>query len=810
MKRFISIIILTMGFMASVSAYDFSAVSPSGHTLYYTISNGGVVVTYPQYTNGNDVYGSYPKPTGALVIPDSVTYNGTTYAVTSIGQAAFYWCDSLTSVTIGNRVVSVSRLAFYRCTNLTSVSIGTGVTVIDYYAFGLCSNLSSIAIPDNVATIGEFAFSGCELHFLTLGNGVTTIGSGAFSSSLLRTLSIPASVISIGRRAFTAFGDYNSGVSTSIAVASGNTVYDSRGNCNAIIETATNRLILGCETTVIPSTVTSIAPYAFNGSQITSLPAIPSSITIIDTAVFLNCPSLSNVVIPNHITSIGPGAFQQCYLLSSLHIGRAVSNIAAGTFSMSNERLSSITVDSLNTVYDSRNNCNAIIYSSTDSLVLACANTTIPTGITHIAPWAFEGLNISSISIPNTVVSIGQGAFSQCILLDSVVIPSSVTSLEPSLFSGCTGLTNIVISSSVTTIGARAFYGCAGLTSVSIPSSVTTIGGMAFCNSGLGSVSIPSSVTSIGESAFNDCSGLTSISVNVANPVYDSRCNCNALIETATNTLLTGCRNTIIPEGITTLGTAAFSECTYLTTITLPQSLTAIGIRAFNCDDRGSMLASITSLAIVPPALDPTDDRPFGGIADTIPIYVPQGTAAAYATAWPYFHNFIETQPNYAVTVSSSDSTLGRVYCERGCGNTTATLYAIPEFGCNFLHWNDSNTTNPRTVTLTADTTFIAYFSIHTVSPVHDTIYIRDTVYDTVYVGIYDAEEASNVLLYSNGSQIVVEGASGMPVRLYDGVGRLIATKEDVGSYLCFDVPVTGTYLVRIGNLAARRIVVIR
>ena len=160
-----------------------------------------------------------------------------------------------------------------------------------------------------------------------------------------------------------------------------------------------------------------------------------------------------------------------------------------------------------------------------------------------------------------------------------------VTSIGEDAFAGCSGLTSVTIPNSVTSIGDRAFAWCEGLTSITIPNSVTSIGERAFRDcSALTSVTIPNSVTSIGEDAFYGCSSLASIVVEQGNVKYDSRDNCNAIIETASNTLISGCQNTTIPNSVTNIGKEAFEGCKGLTSITIPNSVTSIGKEAFyNC-----------------------------------------------------------------------------------------------------------------------------------------------------------------------------------------------------------------------------------
>ena len=349
------------------SAHDIEVANADGVTIYYNYKNNSteLAVTYrgSSYDSHDNEY------SGNVVIPETVTYNGKTYSVTSIEYRAFGDCTGLTEVTIPNSVTSIGDDAFRGCTGLTEVTIPNSVTFIGSSAFGDCTGL------------------------------------------------------------------------TSIEVESGNTKYDSRDNCNAIIETSTNSLVCGCKNTIIPNSVTSIGNGAFYG-----------------------CTGLTSVTIGNSVTSIGSSAFSGCKGLTEV---------------------------------------------------------TIPNSVTYIGYYAFlDCTGLTEVTIPNSVTSIGRGAFRDCTGLTEVTIPNSVTSIGGAAFYGCIGLTSVTIPNSVTSIDFWAFYGCTGLTSVTIPNSVTSIGHEAFRDcTGLTEVNIPNSVTSIGSSAFEGCTGLTAVTVGWTTPI---------------------------------------------------------------------------------------------------------------------------------------------------------------------------------------------------------------------------------------------------------------------------------------------------
>ena len=456
--------------------------------------------------------------------------------VTSIGDYAFDGCSGLTSITIPNNVTSIGRSTFNSCTGLTSVTIPDGVASIGDYAFYKCTGLTSITIPNSVAVIGDWAFYGCSgLTSITIPNSVTSIGYSAFYGCTgLTSITIPHSVTSIGGSAFSGCSELSS------------IDFPNASNCD-----------IGSNVFYNTKWFENVGDYdyVYFGDCLYRYKGIGKTATIkngtkkIWSGAFLDCSSLTSVTIPNSVTSIGDAAFSSCTGLTSITIPNSVTSIGERAFYY----------------------CTSL------------TSVSIPDNITSIGDEAFdEYSSITSSNTPNNVLSIGKFAFGYCYNLISIDIPSRATSIGTSAFWECYSLSSITIPN-MTSIGRCAFTWCASLTSINISNCVTTIEGSAFQNCvGLTSITIPKNVTNIESTPFNGCTGLTSIKVEEGNAYYDSRDNCNAIINKSNNELIAGCRNTIIPNSVTSIGTWAFSRCTGLTSITIPNSVKTIDKSAFN------------------------------------------------------------------------------------------------------------------------------------------------------------------------------------------------------------------------------------
>lgn len=411
MRKLFSLILFLILFSAQLLAYDAEVGG-----IYYNFSGDEAEVTYKAENAG----GNY---SGNIIIPESFIYEGRTYYVTGIGNNAFQGSAMLNSVIIPVSVLRIGDWAFCECSGLTSIKLPEEVSYIGVGAFEGCSSISSINIPGGVTSISDQVFFGCSsLLSVTIPEGVTTIGKNSFYGCRnLTSVTIPENVTSI---AFGAFRDCENISTFDIPDNLSQIGYDAfRGT--SWFENQEDGMVYAGK-----------VAYKYKGKM----------------------PEGTQVCIKEGTTGISQDAFNSCDGLISVSIPRSVTYIAYSIL-YNCPKIVSMNVEQGNSVYDSRNSCNAIIETGTNILIAGCRNTIIPEGILRIGDGAFwHTSSLASIAIPESVKSIGSRAFSGCRGLEFIAIPDSVTSIETEAFSETRSLKSICIGSGVTSIGASAFY----------------------------------------------------------------------------------------------------------------------------------------------------------------------------------------------------------------------------------------------------------------------------------------------------------------------------------------------------------------
>lgn len=554
--------------LSPVNAY--AADQQSGDYVYTVLSNGTAKIT--EYKG---------RTTADLKIPS--TLGGK--KVTAIGTSAFFGKYELKSVTVPTGVTSIGRLAFGDCYNIKTVSLPRGLKTIGDNAFNNCSDLASPHIPSTVTSVGEGVFSATafdtadnytnkalyldgwllsgssddmsELKSYSITAGTKGIASYAFpGTETLTTVTLPASLHYIGTGAFK---DCSS-LST-IKLTSGNSYLAVQDNVlyNAA-KTCVYLFPRGKKSTsyTAPSTLTTVAPWAFYSSETLQSVSLPNSVTKIGDYAFDFCGELTTAPLPSSLTSIGVCCFRYCTKLQNVTIPSGVTKIPESTF----QTCSSLTEMPLHS------------------------------NIKSIGNEAFSGCeNLKSITIPDSVTVIGESAFKDCTNLSQVRLPATLKEIKEYTFDTCEALKSITLPETLTIIRFSAFGG-SGLESIYIPDSVTEIEESAFQYSQLVTVRLPEGLTAIRAHSFD---GLPLENVNIPSTVEVIETEAFGGAHFTTIDLPAGlkeihpeafsyCRQLTsikIPDGVTRIEQDTFKECNYLTSVTLPKNLQRIEGWAF-------------------------------------------------------------------------------------------------------------------------------------------------------------------------------------------------------------------------------------
>ncbi len=600
--------------------------------------------------------------------------------VTKIGAGAFKGLSLLSKVSLPDTLLSVGNDAFYGCNALQETTQGSfaylgnaknpylylnrtldgadepsdiaeNCRVIGPYVFTRYgSALKSVRLPDSLLSICDGAFSTTALSSVTLPSTLKWVGQSAFFATNLTSIEIPASLCHIAPMAFPTPS------LTSIQVDARNPVYDSRDNCNAIIEKKTDTLILGCLGSSLPSSIKAIGDYAFRECAGLSRLSWPEGLLSIGDFAFVNCGSLADAYLPLTVTSIGDYAFYRS-AITSLRLGDALTHVGRLAFAMT-PSLYRRTEGSL-TYLGNADNHYVLLEGSSSTRI---TDLSISPSCRVIADYALESFALpETLTLPDSIIAIGKGAFNSCTGIKAISLPSALTSIPSEAFSHT------------------------ALSSVSFPASLASIGDNAFNHCGyLTSLHIPASLTHISNSAFRDCYSLSSVSVAKENPVYDSRDNCNAIIEKETNTLVVGSSSTAIPSSVTAIGPIAFDGRARLRSITLPEGLRAIGAGAFNgcsaltsinipsgVEEIGgsafSQCAQLKNLAL-PSSLRYLGSSAFSLCSALTAMRIPSGTQFVGETCFNYCQNLQELHIPSSVTHVGANVLLSvnnaTVYCQ--------------------------------------------------------------------------------------------------------------------------------------------------
>ena len=648
--------------------------------------------------------------------------------LTEIGYSAFF-NTSLTSIVIPKTVTTLSGDAF-NVPTLNSIQVEEGNP--NYYSQNnaiyekatgkLVRGCRASGIPEGVTEIGNAAFRDADLEKIILPKSLKKFGKQSFcDNEKIKDIYIPASIEEIGERVFDGCN------LQTITVDNDNPVFDSRDNCNAIIETATNTLLQASNgTSVIPATVTGLANGAFARLNIKSID-IPQTVTnygmvlfdYSETSIFhvhypepIEIPEnafnlIENGQVANLIRQnarlivpdgtkakyaaatgwkvFGMGSYKiieeseynasRQYTVTVTEAGTLETTLTQDTKDIVEELtvkgpingrdlqclkgmcgqygvLTSINLSDA-TIVEGEGTTANVLPEGAFQTTMALQHIVLPKNLTAIGNFAFQDSGIEELVLPATVKELGRDIFYYARNLKALSVEEGNTVfhspnhcnaiIEKATNTLRIGCANTVIPETVEALGDMAFSGKPGLKEIQIPASVKSIGWAAFwADTELETVHLSSSITDFNESPFGGCERISSLVIDAKNAKYDSRNNCNAIIETATNKLIQGFATTKIPEGVKTIATAAFRSLASLTEIEIPASVEKIEPEAFlYCNQMTKVVSHIKKPFAVSSMVFSGDNMKIAK------LYVPYGTREAYANTpgWDNFKYIIEMDP---------------------------------------------------------------------------------------------------------------------------------------------------------------------
>ena len=729
-KKLFLLIAALMAMGQNAFAYDFSAVAPSGQTLYYKIIdsfNHYVKVTYPNDAqidacglgiwdvSAEMLWGSNPKPMGSIVLPDTVSYNGITYTVKAIGCYTFSHC-LITSIVMSNTIDSLCTGAFCFCSVLSNVTFSNSLRFIGRDAFRGCY-LGDVVLPPSVRVLESGAMINANVTSITLNDSIETLGEGCLMGNPFTSLYIPASVKAIAS-GWGVIPCASVSTLTSIIVDPNNPYYDSRDNCNAII-TSYGDLILGCRNTVVPDGVLRIIGWPLWDWDYTfDQLALPSSVLFVES-------------YGTHIRKV---------VISSPIIGFRFDGLIFDTIQ--------------------------ILTDTPPAYMVNC----------------MDGVNYSTpIIVPCNSLSAYQASnfWSQFTNLHEIETPQ------------------ISVNAEHGTATVMTYPSCGNDTAT--VSATTTEEHYHFVRWSDGSTQNPYSLVLNGNTTLTAIFAIDSVLVRAtsANPTKGTVMGGGVVPLGGTTTL------TAIPtdDNIFLCWSNGVRNNPYTLTVNSDTTLQAM----FTLPD---------TLVVYDTVYVPVHDTTYVPVHDTTIEYINH-----YIHDTTFVNNYVHDTMIQYVSQYIHDTTYINNYVHDTMTQYVNQYVHDTTFINNYIH------DTVRMTTQMFDTTIVNVFYFDTAiyntyhfdtlivnNHYYDTVYITTHHYDTIYItqeGI-DGVDGINAKVYSSNGQVVVEGADGNMVTLYDVTGRILATKQDYGTPLRFDAPASGTYMIKIGNYQARKVVVIR